>query len=62
MMYEVRLINPRTAEERKVVVFADRALAEASPCWQSYVQGTAWPDIPPGFMPIGNGVRPVTKQ
>jgi hypothetical protein len=58
MMYEVRLVNPRTSEEKTVTVFADRTAAEAAPCFQTFVQAAARPDIPAGFMPIGNGVRP----
>jgi hypothetical protein len=59
MMYEVRLVNPKTNEERTVTVFADRTAAEGSPCLHTYVQTIARPDIPAGFMPISNGVRPV---
>jgi hypothetical protein len=62
MMYEVRLVNPRTSEEKTVTVFADRTAAQAAPCFQTFVQTIARPDIPSGFIPIGGGVRPVTKQ
>jgi hypothetical protein len=60
--YHVRVVNPKTSEERTLTVLADQAAAEASPCPQSFVQKIARSDIPAGFMPIGNGVRPVVKQ
>jgi hypothetical protein len=59
MMYEVRLVNPKTNEERKIVVDADEALANASPSLQTYVQDVARPEMPAGFMPLGKGVRQV---
>jgi hypothetical protein len=65
MMYEVALVNPKTNEEKKIVVELSPEQAEAakaSPWLQTYVQGLAWVNIPDGFMPIGGGVRPVTLQ
>jgi hypothetical protein len=65
MMYEVALVNPKTNEEKKIVVTLSHEQAEGakvSPCLQTYVQGVAWADIPDGFMPIGGGVRPVPLQ
>jgi hypothetical protein len=50
-------VNPRTSEERSIVVDADEARANAAPCLQSYVQDIARPEMPAGFMPIGLGVR-----
>jgi hypothetical protein len=64
-MYEVKLVNPKTNEEKKIVVELSpeqASVAKASPWWQAYVQGVARVDIPEGFMPIGGGVRPVTLQ
>jgi hypothetical protein len=57
MRYAVRLVNPKTNREKTIVVDADEALANASPCLQTYVQDIARPEMPAGFMPCGNGVR-----
>ena len=65
MNYEVAIINPRTNEERKIIaeLSTDQlAAAEASPCFQSFVHSLVRADIPAEFMPIGNGVKPVTLQ
>jgi hypothetical protein len=65
MMYEVALVNPKTNEQKNIVVTLSLEQAEgakASPCLQTYVQGVAWVDIPEDFMPMGNGVRPVPLQ
>jgi hypothetical protein len=65
MNYEVAIINPKTNEERKILaeLSPDQAeAAKASPCFQSFVQSIVRADIPAGFMPIGNGVNPVTLQ
>lgn len=65
MNYEVAIVNPRTNEQRNVFVTlsADQVdAAKASPCEQSFVQRLASSEIPAGFLPIGNGVRPVTRS
>jgi hypothetical protein len=65
MNYEVALVNPSTSEQRKILVELSRqqaADAKAAPCLQAFVQAIARPEIPAGFMPLGNGVRPVTLQ
>jgi hypothetical protein len=65
MNYEVALVNPKTSEQKTIVVelSTDQAsAAKSSPCLNSFVQAIAWPDIPAGFLPVGNGVRPVTLQ
>lgn len=62
MTYEVALVNPKTGAQATMTVFADKGQAEASPCLQTYVQQIARPEIPAGFMPIGNGVKPATLQ
>ena len=65
MNYEVAIINPKTSEQRKIPVelsLDQVEAAKASPCFQSFVQTLARPDIPDGFMFAGNGVRPVTLQ
>jgi hypothetical protein len=59
--YHVRLVNPRTSEERTMTVLANSVAAEAAPCFHTYVQEIARPDIPDGFIPIGSGVRPVAQ-
>jgi hypothetical protein len=65
MNYEIAIVNPRTNEERKIL--AELSLdevdaAKASPCFQSFVHNIVRPDIPDGFLPLGNGVRPVTQH
>jgi hypothetical protein len=63
--YEVEVVNPRTNEQRKIFVEMSphqAAAARSAPCLQTFVQTIARPEIPDGFMPIGNGVRPVTMQ
>jgi hypothetical protein len=65
MNYQVAIINPRTNEQRKILVelSAERAeAAKASPCFQAFVQNIVRPDIPDGFMPLGGGVKAVTLQ
>jgi hypothetical protein len=65
MNYEVALVNPATSEQRKILVELSRqqaADAKAAPCLHTFVQNIARPEIPEGFMPLGNGVRPVTLQ
>ena len=65
MMFSVALVNPKTNEQRTITVSLSPeqiAAAKSSPCEQTYVQGVARPDIPDGFMPLGNGVRRVTLQ
>ena len=57
--FELRIVNPKTSEERSIVVLADRAAAEASPDWMAFVQNAARPEIPPGFMAIMGCVREV---
>jgi hypothetical protein len=63
MIYEVDLVDPKTNEEKTIVVelLPEQAEgAKASSCLQTYVQGVARINIPDGFMPIGGRVRPVT--
>jgi len=65
MNYEVAIINPRTSEERKIIaeLSIDQVeAAKASPCFQSFIQNIVRPDIPNGFMAVGNGVKAVTPQ
>jgi hypothetical protein len=65
MNYEVAIINPKTNEERTILaeLSVDQAdAARASVCLQSFVQNIIRPDIPSGFMPLGNGVKAVTLQ
>jgi len=63
--YEILLVNPRTNEERKLTVelSPEQAKVAKEVEWSAaYVQALARPDIPPGYMPIGNGVRAATLQ
>lgn len=60
MIYEVRLVNPKTNEERKITISAEPPAAGI--CLQTHVFAVARPDIPCGFMPIGNGVRELPLQ
>jgi|tagenome__1003787_1003787.scaffolds.fasta_scaffold20457415_2 hypothetical protein len=60
MIYEVRLVNPKTNEERKITVSA--APPAAGICLQTHVHAIAQPDIPAGFMLLGNGVRELPLQ
>lgn len=65
MNYEVAIINPKTNEERKIL--AELSInqvdaANASICFQSFVQSLVRAAIPEGFMPMGNGVKAVTLQ
>ena len=65
MNYEVKLVNPKSNEERKVIVSLSPEQVTAVKgleCWMEYVQALAQPDIPEGFMPIGNGAKPVSLQ
>ena len=65
MNFEVAIVNPRTSEQRKILaeLSAEQvAAAKASPCFQTFVQNIVRPDIPDGFMPIGNGAKAVTLQ
>ena len=65
MTFEVNVINPKTAEQRVVLVTLSRDQFDglnASACQQSFVQSLAASEIPFGFMPLGNGVRTVTLQ
>jgi hypothetical protein len=59
--YYVRLVNPKTSEERTITVLADAEAAEAAPCLHTYIQAIGRPEIPDGFMPIGCGVRRVMQ-
>ena len=63
MNFEVAIVNPRTSEQRKILaeLSAEQvAAAKASPCFQTFVQNIVRPDIPDGFMPIGNSTAPFT--
>ena len=60
MIYEVRLVNPKSNAEQTITVSADPPADGV--CLQTHVQAIARPDIPAGFMPIGNGVRPALVQ
>ncbi|MGY2906557.1 hypothetical protein [Bradyrhizobium sp. URHC0002] len=65
MNYEVRVVNPKTNEECKIVVSLSPEQVKAMKGleWaQEYVQALARPNIPRGFIPLGNGVRAVTLQ
>jgi hypothetical protein len=65
MNYEVAIINPKTNEERKILAklsIEQVVAADASPCFQTFVHNIVRPDIPPGFMPVGRGVKPVVLQ
>ena len=65
MNYEVALVNPKTNEHKNIIVALSPeqvAGAKAAACLQSFIQGIARPEIPDGFLPIGNGVRAVTLQ
>jgi hypothetical protein len=65
MNYEVALVNPKTSEQKKIIVALSpeqAADAKAAACLQSFIQGIARPEIPDGFMSAGNGVRAVTLQ
>ncbi len=65
MNYEISLVNPKTNEEKKIVVELSPdqlTAAKASPYLETYVVNIARPQIPDGFMPIGNRVRPVTNH
>ncbi|OPH83032.1 hypothetical protein [Nitrobacter vulgaris] len=59
MIYEVRCVNPRTNEERSITVKADPPAAGV--CIQTYAQKLAKPILPAGYLPIGNGVRPLPQ-
>jgi hypothetical protein len=63
MIYEVTLVNPKTNEEKKIVVELSpdqRSAPKAIPIEQVYAQ--ARQNMPAGFMPIAGRVRPVTLQ
>jgi hypothetical protein len=63
--YEVAIINPKTGAERKILAelsIEQVEAAKASPCFQRFVQSLVRANIPAGFMPLGNGVKPVTLQ
>lgn len=65
MIYEVALVNPKTNKQKKIFVTLspDQVKgAKASPCEQCFIQDIARTDIPAGFMPIGNDVRPQKLQ
>jgi hypothetical protein len=65
MNYEVALVNPKTSEQKKIIVALSPeqvADAKAAACLQTFIQGIARLEIPDGFMPAGNGVRAVTLQ
>ena len=65
MNYNVEIINPHTDERRQVLVelsTEQTKTATEAPCLQTYVQSFVWPNLPDGFIPLGNGVRPVTLQ
>jgi hypothetical protein len=55
MIYEVVVINPKTNEQRKITLAA--IPPDPRMCLQTYVQYIARPEIPKGFLPLGNGVR-----
>lgn len=61
--FEVEAINPRTGEHRKILVELSSKQAEAAisaPWLTEYVQALAKSLMPDGFLPLCNGVRPVT--
>jgi hypothetical protein len=63
--FEVEVVNPRTNEQRKILVELSPRQAEVAitaPWLPEYVQALAKPRIPEGFLLLGNGVRPVTLQ
>jgi hypothetical protein len=63
--YEVSLVNPKTSEERKIIatIPMDQVVtADASPCFQSFIHNIVRAEIPAGFMPLGNGVKPIILQ
>ncbi len=63
--FEVWLVNPKTNEERKIIakIPMDQVVAaDASPSFQSFIHNFMRADIPAGFMPIGNGVKPIILQ
>jgi hypothetical protein len=65
MNYEITLVNPKTNEQRKILVELSPdqlAAAKSAPYLEMYVVDIARPQIPDGFMPIGQRVRPVTKH
>lgn len=54
--YLVEVVNPKTSEERQVIVAVTElqlARAKRSPDWMAAIQDLARPLIPPGFMPMG---------
>jgi hypothetical protein len=65
MNYEIEIVNPKTNEQKKIVVELSPdqlAAAKASPYLETYVVDIARPQIPDGFLPIGQRVRPVTNH
>lgn len=65
MNYEVALVNPKTNEERKIVVVMsahEHNAASASSDFNSHIMNKIRPLVPVGFLMIGNAVRPVTLQ
>ncbi len=57
--YEVGLVNPKSNEECRIIVLAEPPPIGA--CLHAHVQATiAKSDLPPGFMFLGNGVRPAS--
>ena len=65
MNFEIGFVNPKTNEEKKIVVELSpkqAAAAKEAPCLQTYIQTIAQDRRPQGFLFLGNGVRPVTLQ
>jgi hypothetical protein len=65
MNFNVALVNPRTGEQRTILIELSQqqaADAKGAPCLQSFVQAKARAAFPDGFMPLGNGVAAVTLQ
>jgi hypothetical protein len=63
--YELQVVNPRTNEQRKlqIDITADRVAAAASArCLDQFIWLTVLPDIPEGFLILGNSAHPVTLQ
>lgn len=65
MKFELALVNPRTSEDRTIVV--DLTAEQVSQARESedpaaWVWTFAKPQFPPGFMAVGNGVCPVRPK
>ena len=59
--FSMKITNPKTSEDRTLIILADAAAAEAAPCLHSYIQAIGRPEIPDGFMPISCGVSRVLQ-